>query len=86
LITRVSVKDGKLRLPNGVQSSALGLRNTANMTLSKLKKLDQLSRGGAVIIGTKPKHLAGYGNAKHDFATFKTLAENVWKRPTTYQK
>lgn len=85
LATRVSVKDGKLVLPNGVQYDAIVLRNSTTMTLSTLKKIDLLSRGNAVIIGARPTTLAGYGSSPEDIAVFKSLVSDVWKRSTTYQ-
>ncbi|MDQ8200629.1 glycosyl hydrolase, partial [Pelagicoccus enzymogenes] len=83
LINRISVKDGKLVLPEGTRYHALVLRNNREITLTTLKRLNELSEQGALILGAPPRRLGNYALADEDIQTFETLVSQIWSRPTT---
>lgn len=84
LLTRVQPENGKLVFPNGTTYHALLLRNTRNMRLPTLRKLDELSAAGVPIVGSRPGQLAGYGVTEDQRREFNKLARKVWKRSNIY--
>ena len=79
LLTRLSVAaDGTLVLPDGVRYRVLVLPPTDRMTLPVLRKIAELVRGGATVVGQKPVRspsLVGYPVSDTAFAS---LAGDVW--------
>ena len=79
LLTRVSVApDGALVLPDGVRYRVLVLPQIDRMTLPVLRKIAELVRGGATVVGPRPVRspsLAGGASADAEHAA---LAEEVW--------
>jgi hypothetical protein len=79
LLTRVSVSsDGALVLPDGVRYRVLVLPQTDRMTLPVLRKVAELVRGGATVIGPRPVRspsLVGGPSAEAEHAA---LAEEIW--------
>ncbi len=59
LLNRVSVKDGRIMLPDGMSYRLLVLPNTAAMSLPVLKKVAELAKAGVPIVGTKPVRTPG---------------------------
>ena len=57
LLTRVSVKDGRLVLPDGMSYRILVLPNDAPMPLEALEKIAELVKAGAAVVGPRPSHL-----------------------------
>ena len=51
VLTRMQVKDDRLVLPHGMSYAALVLPPVETMTLPLLKKIDQLARQGALVVG-----------------------------------
>jgi len=62
LLNRLSAKDGRIMLPDGVSYSLLVLPNTAAMSLPVLKKVSELAKAGVSIVGTKPVRTPGLRN------------------------
>lgn len=63
LLTRASVKDGLLTLPDGVAYRVLVLPEVPTMTPRLLEKIDQLVQAGATVLGPPPARspsLSGY--------------------------
>jgi hypothetical protein len=85
LINRISTKNGKLYLPNGIQYSALHLTNTKEFHLSTLKKIAELAEQGVLIVGNKPETLGGFNRSVSNKIEFKSLVNSIWSKPTTYQ-
>ncbi|HEY9533698.1 MAG TPA: glycosyl hydrolase [Mucilaginibacter sp.] len=76
--TRLTVKNGKLMLPNGINYSILVLPKLETMRPELLAKLKELVSQGAVILGPKPKRspsLAGYPQADKQV---QLLADELW--------
>lgn len=59
LLNRLTVKQGKLSLPSGAEFSLLVLEDEDNFTSSVLKKLSELVKKGALIVGNKPSKIDG---------------------------
>jgi hypothetical protein len=77
-LTRLSVKNGRLALPGGMSYAALVLPDSETMTPEVLRKVAELARGGAVVIGTKPTRspsLTGYPQCDEEV---RTIADEVW--------
>ncbi|MBM3495591.1 MAG: hypothetical protein FJX72_14905, partial [Armatimonadetes bacterium] len=78
LLTRVSVRNGKLVLPDGMSYRALVLPGNEAMTPTLLRKIKQLADAGAIVIGAKPKRspsLAGYPDCD---AEVSRMADALW--------
>ena len=78
LLTRASVKDGKLTLPDGMQYSLLVVPQLETMRPEVLRKIKELVSEGLVILGPAPKRspsLQGYPEADEVVAA---LAAELW--------
>jgi hypothetical protein len=68
LISRVSVQNGRLILPDGMSYRLLVLPEMDTITPGLLRKVKELVEGGATVIGRRPRKspsLSGYPNL-HD--------------------
>jgi hypothetical protein len=79
LLTRVSVgPDNSLVLPDGVRYKVLVLPPIDRMTLPVLRKVAELARGGATVVGPRPARSPSLvGGAAAD-AEHAALVEEVW--------
>ena len=78
LVARMSVKDGRLVLPDGMSYRVLVLPETPTMTPALLRKVKELVKAGATVIGPPPlksPSLSGYPQCD---AEVKQLAAEVW--------
>jgi hypothetical protein len=78
LLTRVSVKDGRLVLPDGMSYAVLVLQGSERMTPEVLNKVAELVRDGATVIGPRPERspsLTGYPQCDDEV---RKLADEVW--------
>jgi hypothetical protein len=79
LLTRMSVSsDGRIILPDGMSYRVLVLPQIDRMTLPVLRKIAELVRGGATVVGPRPvksPSLVGYPAADTALAS---LAAEVW--------
>lgn len=78
ILTRMSVKDGRLVLPDGVSYRVLVLPDRDIISLPVLRKLKQLVAEGATIIGPKPARSMSLENFPKQDAEVKKLAEQLW--------
>src|SRR5581483_6880623 len=53
-LTRMSVQDGKLMMPDGMSYRVLVLPETQSMTVPVARKIRELVKEGAVVVGPKP--------------------------------
>lgn len=75
---KLSVKNGKLTLPNGISYSILVMPKLNTIRPELLIKIKQLVQSGAVILGSKPDHspsLQGYPQADKQV---KMMAGELW--------
>jgi hypothetical protein len=79
VLNRMSVNaDGRIVLPDGMSYSVLVLPEIDRMTLPVLRKVRELVRNGATVLGPKPLQspsLTGYPNADREV---QALAAEVW--------
>ncbi len=78
LLTRMSVKAGRLVLPDGMSYRLLLLSDSDRMTPAVLRKIRDLVAAGATVVGRRPERspsLSGYPQCDDEV---NKLAEEVW--------
>jgi len=78
LLSRLTVQEGRLALPNGAQYRVLSLPDSESMTPELLRKLDLLAEGGACIIGPKPVQSPSLVHYPVCDTEVKKLADDLW--------
>lgn len=81
LINRIELNDKQMLLPEGNAFSYLILKDIDVIRLSTLKRIKEIADAGVLIIGEKPKTLAGYKVADADKKEFEALVNNIWSQP-----
>ncbi len=76
--TRVSVRDGKLVLPDGMSYRILVLPKLETMRPELLKKIRELVLQGAVVLGPAPKYSPSMQNYPKADAEVQKLAAGLW--------
>lgn len=79
LLNKLSVKDGKLALPNGQTYQVLVLPDGDVFNLEVLKKLETLVSNGATIIGKKPTKAQGLYQYQERETDIQALAAKIWQ-------
>jgi len=76
LLRLISVRGGNLVTPSGMRYRVLQLGGSSmRMTLPVLRKLDELVRAGAIVIGKKPVSSPSLAD---DPDEFRRLADGLW--------
>ena len=75
---RVSVKDGRLVLPDGMSYRLLVLPPLTTMRPELLKKIEQLVHDGATILGTPPAQSPSMQNYPASDKEVKRMADELW--------
>ena len=78
LLTRVSVKNGRLVLPDGMSYRILVLPGNSPMPLAALEKIAALVEAGATVVGPRPSGLAGLAVNPEAKTKFDALATRLW--------
>lgn len=78
LLTRLSVRDEQLRLPDGVTYRALVLPDRDSISLPALRKLLEFVEAGATVIGPRPARALTLQNFPRCDAEVKALADQLW--------
>jgi hypothetical protein len=78
VIMRLTVKNGRLMLPDGMSYRALVLPNSEFMTPQLLRKIRELVQAGATVIGPKPKKSPSLSDYPKCDEEVQRLAEEVW--------
>ncbi|RZJ88624.1 MAG: hypothetical protein EOO20_13175, partial [Chryseobacterium sp.] len=78
LLTRLSVKNGRLTLPDGMSYKVLVLPNTKSYHTKALEKIKQLIGDGAIVIGSRPESALGLTNYPASDIQVSKLAADVW--------
>jgi hypothetical protein len=78
LLTRLSVKAGRLVLPDGLSYRLLVLPDTRRMPVEVLQKIRDLVKAGATVVGPKPESDPGLKNYPQCDAEVKKIAARVW--------
>lgn len=80
ILTRMSVKDGRLTLPDGMSYELLVLPERDDIDLDVLKKLEQLVADGATVVGPKPTRSNGLADFARRDAEVRAIADRLWGR------
>ncbi len=78
VLTRMSVKDGWLVLPDGMRYRVLVLPDQDFMSLKLLEKIKDLAGQGATVIGRPPLTTPGLGGYPQSDAKVQALAAQLW--------
>jgi hypothetical protein len=78
LLTRLSVKNGKLTLPDGMSYRMLILPDADRMPLTVITKIQNLVKDGATVIGAMPVRDSGLKNYPECDEEIKTIVKQLW--------
>ena len=78
LLTRASVRDGRIVLPDGMSYRALVLPDGQPMRLDALEKVAALVEQGATVVGPKPTAMAGAPTDGRAAGSFDALVGQLW--------
>jgi hypothetical protein len=78
LLTRMTVKDGRLTLPDGMSYRLLVLPTVTTMTPRLLTKVKELVSAGATVIGSRPLRSPSLANYPSCDNQVKRLADELW--------
>jgi len=79
ILNRMSVENGKIVLPDGLSYSLLVLPDQDHIPLEVLRKLEQMVKDGATVIGRKPVEVPYLNNYTADNIELSGLADRMWK-------
>jgi hypothetical protein len=78
ILTRMTVRDGRVTLPDGMQYELLVLPDRADFDLSVLQKIEQLVQAGATVVGPKPTRANGLTDFPARDRQVRELADKLW--------
>ena len=78
LLTRLSVKDGRIVLPDGISYRVLVLPESKRMPVEVVRKIGDLVKAGATIVGPRPESDPGLKDYPRCDAEVKKIAAEVW--------
>ncbi|MBI5689772.1 MAG: hypothetical protein HZC55_06705 [Verrucomicrobia bacterium] len=78
ILTRLSVRDGRLTLPDGTHYGVLVLPAREDIHPAVLAKIDALVQAGATVLGPRPRRASGLEGFARSDATVKELATKLW--------
>ena len=77
-LTRMTVKDGRLQMPDGMSYRLLVLPDTEKMTLPVALKIRDLVKEGAIILGPRPTQCPGLAHYPEGDEVVREIADTVW--------
>jgi len=78
LLSSLAVAKGRLVLPSGMEYHLLVLPDHRVLSLGALKKVDELVRAGATVLGPKPLRAVSLEGGAEGKETFRELADGLW--------
>lgn len=78
LLNRMTVKNGRIVLPDGMNYRLLVLPDAKSMPATVIKKLKQLIEAGATVVGPKPVTAPGLRNYPASETSVKQIANVIW--------
>ncbi|MDO8542088.1 MAG: glycosyl hydrolase [Opitutaceae bacterium] len=79
LLTRASVRDGRIVLPDGMSYRVLVLPNRGAISLPVLRKLREFVAAGATVVGPAPVAASGRQDSSARDAEVKQLVARLWR-------
>jgi len=79
ILNRMSVKNGKIVLPDGLSYSLLVLPDQDDIPLDVLRKLEVMVKNGATVIGKKPAEIPYLYNYSEDNRVLSGLGNRMWE-------
>ncbi|MEE4117249.1 MAG: glycosyl hydrolase [Marinilabiliaceae bacterium] len=79
ILNRMSVKDKRIVLPDGLSYSLLLLPDQADIPLEVLQKLEAMVKAGATIMGNKPLGVPGLHSYTEKNRELSGLADKMWE-------
>ena len=81
LLTRASVRDGRIVLPDGPSYAALALPDYPAISLPVLRKVREMVLAGATVVGPKPQRASGLTSYPTSDAEVRRIADELWDFP-----
>jgi hypothetical protein len=78
ILELMSVKNGKLTLPDGMQYKLMVLPDTKIINPQVLEKIEALVKGGATVVGQKPQKAYGLQNYPQCDSNVTDIADRLW--------
>ncbi len=78
ILTRMTVRDGRLMLPDGMSYRALVLPPSRDMSLALARKIRDLVKEGATVIGPRPTRPSGLEGWPQSDTELSKLTDEVW--------
>jgi hypothetical protein len=78
ILNRMSVKDNRITLPDGMSYEILVLPDRKDISLTVLENIESLIKSGATVVGPKPERTTGLTNAVADSKKVIELADKIW--------
>ena len=78
LLTRATVKDGRLMLPDGIGYRLLVLPAQRTMSPAVLRKVRELIEAGTTVLGDRPTHAPGLSDWPQCDEELRNLADEMW--------
>ncbi|NQU22307.1 MAG: hypothetical protein HQ567_13585 [Candidatus Nealsonbacteria bacterium] len=78
VLNRMSVRDGRITLPDGMQYELLVLPEREDINVAVLRKLEELVDAGATVVGPKPTRSGGLTDHPARDREVKQLADKLW--------
>ncbi len=78
VLTRMSVRDGRIVLPDGMSYALLVLPDRQDIDLDVLKKVEQLVHDGAILVGPRPTQANGLTDYPRRDDQVRSVADRLW--------
>jgi hypothetical protein len=78
VLNRMSVKDGRITLPDGMSYRLLVLPQVSRMTPPLLRKIKELVQAGATIVGTPPQASPSFSGYPGCDSEIQALSKQLW--------
>jgi hypothetical protein len=78
ILNRMSVKDGRLFLPDGMSYAMMLLPEQVHMPLAVLEKISELVKAGATVVGPRPTTIPGLKDWEKENVLLNQLSGEMW--------